>query len=189
MKAHLIRNMILPALLSFTALVILTLLLDWLLHRLQLVWVGRYLGIPGTLMIIASFRYSLAKRRKIKTKSLPRLLALHEWMAWLGSLMILVHAGIHFNSILGWLAVGAMLANIASGLTGKFLIKRSRERLQKANAMQAGPDGAPGSLTFWDSLTVDAVKQWRTVHFPIAFAFACLSLAHIVSIFLYWGWR
>jgi hypothetical protein len=34
---------------------------DYLLHRLDLVWVGRYLGIPGTLLIIASLVYSLAQ--------------------------------------------------------------------------------------------------------------------------------
>ena len=32
---------------------------DYLLHRLNLVWVGRYLGIPGTLLIIGSLYYSL----------------------------------------------------------------------------------------------------------------------------------
>ena len=53
-------------------------------------------------------------------------------MAWLGSLLVLVHAGIHFNAILGWLAVGAMLINVASGLTGKFLLERSRRRLEEA---------------------------------------------------------
>jgi hypothetical protein len=31
---------------------------------------------------------------------------LHERMAWPGSLLILVHAGIHFNAVLAWLAVG-----------------------------------------------------------------------------------
>ena len=47
-------------------------------------------------------------------------------MAWAGSLLVLVHAGIHFNAILGWLAVWAMLINVASGLTGKFLLQRAR---------------------------------------------------------------
>ena len=37
-------------------------------------------------------------------------------LAWLGSLLVLVHAGVHFNAILGWLAVGAMLINVGSGV-------------------------------------------------------------------------
>ncbi|WP_374425016.1 hypothetical protein [Chromobacterium sp.] len=189
MQAHLIRTVVLPFLIWFVGLALATLLSDWLLHRLDLVWVGRYLGIPGTLLIIGSFAYSLAKRRKISTRSLPRLLSYHEVLAWLGSLMVLVHAGVHFNAILGWLAVAAMLVNVASGLTGKFLIKRARERLRQADESPSGADDQPGSGHFWDSLTVDAVTQWRKVHFPIAFAFGFLALAHIISIFLFWGWR
>ena len=42
---------------------------------------------------------------------------------------------------------------------------------------------------YWDSLTFDAVKQWRVVHFPITLAFTVLALAHITAIFLFWGWR
>ena len=48
------RQHILP----FTALLGLlaaaTLAGDYFLHRLNLVWVGRYLGIPGTILIIGS---------------------------------------------------------------------------------------------------------------------------------------
>ena len=43
--------------------------------------------------------------------------------------------------------------------------------------------------TYWDSLTFDAVKQWRSVHFPVTLAFAVLALAHIVAVFLFWGWK
>jgi hypothetical protein len=64
-------------------------------------------------------------------------------MAWAGSLLVLVHAGIHFNSILAWLAVLAMLINVASGLTGKFLLERSRRRLDEARQRMRsfGPHG------------------------------------------------
>jgi hypothetical protein len=70
---------------------------------LNLVWVGRYLGIPGTILIIGSLVYSLRKRKYITTGSAKSLLHLHEIGAWLGSLMVLLHAGIHFNAILPWL--------------------------------------------------------------------------------------
>ena len=42
---------------------------------------------------------------------------------------------------------------------------------------------------YWDSLTFDVVKKWRVVHFPITLAFGVLALAHIVAIFLFWGWK
>ena len=40
-----------------------------------------------------------------------------------------------------------------------------------------------------DSLTLDLVKQWRVVHFPITIAFTGLALTHIVAICFFWGWR
>ena len=42
---------------------------------------------------------------------------------------------------------------------------------------------------YWDSLTFDAVKQWRAVHYPITLAFTVFAVAHVVSIFLFWGWK
>jgi hypothetical protein len=116
----------------------------------------------------------------------------HEWVAWIGSLLVLVHAGIHFNAILGWLATVAMLVNVGSGLTGKYLLARSRRRVEEVRETlrQRGRAAAEfDENSYWDSLTFDAVKQWRVVHFPISLAFAVLSLAHIISIFLFWGWK
>ena len=40
-----------------------------------------------------------------------------------------------------------------------------------------------------DSLTVDLVRQWRKIHLPISLAFAVLALAHIVAVFIFWGWK
>ena len=192
MKARLLLREVLPFTLSLAVLGGLTLLLDALLHYFSLVWVGRYLGIVGVLLIIGSFGYSLRKRQLIHVGQPLRLLRLHERMAWLGSLLVLVHAGIHFNALLGWLAVGAMLINVSSGLTGKFLLERSRKRLLAAREKmqrQGLSDADLEERLHVDTLTFDVVKQWRRVHFPIALAFAVLALAHIISIFLFWGWK
>jgi hypothetical protein len=192
MQAKLLTREILPFLLAFTALALVSLLIDALLHVFNAVWIGRYLGIPGTLLILGSFGYSLRKRKVIRSGNPVRLLRLHERMAWLGSLLVLVHAGIHFNAILGWLAVWAMLINVGSGLTGKFLLERSRRRLIEARKTlneQGLPTEELEERMYWDSLTFDVVKQWRVVHFPIALAFAVLATAHIIAIFLFWGWK
>lgn len=192
MKARLLLREVLPFTLSLAVLGGLTLLLDALLHYFSLVWVGRYLGIVGVLLIIGSFGYSLRKRQLIHVGQPLRLLRLHERMAWLGSLLVLVHAGIHFNALLGWLAVGAMLVNVGSGLTGKFLLERSRKRLLAAREKmqrQGLSDADLEEHLYVDTLTFDVVKQWRRVHFPISLAFAVLALAHIISIFLFWGWK
>jgi hypothetical protein len=192
LKARLFSREVLPFYLALGALAALTLLCDALLHYFNLVWIGRYLGIPGVLLILGSFGYSLRKRKLISAGKPVQLLRWHEGMAWAGSLLVLVHAGIHFNAILGWLAVLAMLVNVASGLTGKFLLDRSRRRLEEARQRMRQQGLTAAELedrTYWDSLTFDAVKQWRAVHFPITLAFGVLTLAHIVAVFLFWGWK
>jgi hypothetical protein len=191
-KPRLITREVIPFLVSFAALAGATLLLDAVLHVFNLVWIGRYLGIVGTLLILASFRYSLRKRKIITTGNPATLLRNHELMAWAGSLLILAHAGIHFNSILGWLAVGAMLINIGSGLAGKYLLARARKRMLEARESMArqGIQGeALEELVYLDTMTFDVVKQWREVHFPITLAFAVLALAHIIAVFMFWGWK
>ncbi len=192
MQARLLRREVLPFLLMMVALVMAALLIDAGLHFLNMVWIGRYLGIPGTLLILGSIAYSLRKRKLIKSGHPATLLRMHEWMAWLGSLLALVHAGIHFNAILGWLAVGAMLVNVGSGLTGKYLLDRSRRRLEETQNRMRQKGITPEDLEdriYWDSLTFDVVKKWRAVHFPITLAFAVLAVAHIVAVFLFWGWK
>ena len=166
MSARLLQREVLPFLLSLATLAIVALLFDGVLHILDKVWIGRYLGIPGTLLIIGSFGYSLRKRKLIQSGQPVKLLRLHERMAWGGSLLVLVHAGIHFNSILGWL-------------------EQARQRMQQRGLTPAELE----DRLYWDSLTFDAVKRWRAVHFPITLAFAVLALAHIVAIFLFWGWK
>lgn len=192
LKARLIRRELLPFAASFAVLAFAALGLDGLLHRLDLLWIGRWLGIPGTVLILASTIYSLRKRKLIRYGHPLVLLRLHERLAWLGSLLVLVHAGVHFHAILGWLAVWAMLINVGSGLTGKFLLDRSRRRLvdaQRRMRARGMSDAELEDQLYWDSLTFDAVRQWRVVHFPITLAFGVLASAHIVSILLFWGWR
>ena len=191
-RARLFTREVIPFFLQLALLGLAALATDALLHWLNAVWIGRYLGIAGVLLIIGSFGYSLRKRKLITIGKPATLLRLHEGMAWAGSLLILVHAGIHFNAILAWLAVWAMLVNIASGLTGKFLLQRARKRLEETTQRlraQGLSSAEREDRLYWDSLTFDAVKQWRTVHYPITLAFAVLALAHVVSIFLFWGWK
>lgn len=191
-RTSLLSREVIPFYLSLALLGGAALAIDAALHLASAVWVGRYLGIPGVVLILASSGYSMRKRKLIASGRPASLLRWHERLAWAGSLLILVHAGIHFNAILGWLAVWAMLVNIASGLTGKYLLGRARMRLEatRANLRAQGlSPQAQEEQTYWDSLTFDVVKAWRVVHLPITLAFAVLALGHIVSIFLFWGWK
>lgn len=186
------RKEVLPFIAMFAMLILAAIAGDALLHRFQLVWIGRYLGIPGTLLILASFAYSMRKRKMIEAGNPKMLLSLHEFMTWLGSVMVLVHAGVHFNAILPWLAIVGMLVNVVSGLTGKFLLDRSRRHMaaMKDSLLRRGmrEDDVERQL-FWNAAAVDAMKKWRVLHIPITLAFAVFALGHIVSIFLFWNWK
>jgi hypothetical protein len=190
--ASLWRRHILPFTLLVTLLGVATIIGDYLLHRLDLVWVGRYLGIPGTLLIIGSLIYSLRKRKVITAGNVRSWLGMHEIGTWLGSLMVLLHAGIHFNAILPWLATIAMGINVISGMVGKLLLGRSREHVQAQREhyqLRGLSKAEVEQAVFWESVTFDAMTKWRKVHIPIFIVFAMLSLGHIISIFLFWGWR
>ena len=185
------RQHVLPFTFLVGLLAVVTLAGDYLLHRLNLVWVGRYLGIPGTLLIIASLIYSLRKRKYIKAGNPKTLLTLHEFGTWIGASLVLIHAGIHFNAILPWLATVAMGVNAVSGMVGKLLLDRSRRHVQEQREHfqlrgMSRPDVE--QAMFWDAVTLDAMNKWRKVHIPIFIVFATLALGHIISIFLFWGW-
>jgi hypothetical protein len=191
MKSSLWREHVLPFTLLLGLLAAATLAGDYLLHRLNLVWVGRYLGIPGTLLIIGSLYYSARKRKWVISGNPKSLLKLHEFCAWLGSLMVLIHAGIHFNAILPWLATVAMGVNVISGMVGKMLLNQSRQHVQGERErfqLRGLSKTEVEQAVFWDSVALGAMAQWRKVHIPIFIVFAVLALGHIFSIFLFWGW-
>ncbi len=191
MTTSLWRQHILPFGLLLGLLAVATLAGDYLLHQLNLVWVGRYLGIPGTILIIISLIYSLRKRKVITAGNPKSLLTFHEFTAWLGSLLVLIHAGIHFNAILPWLATVAMSVNVVSGLVGKLLLDQSRRHVQGEREdllLRGFSRFEVEQALFWDAVTLDAMTKWRKVHIPIFIIFVILALGHIISIFLFWGW-
>jgi hypothetical protein len=176
----------------YILLIVLTIVLDLFLHRLGLFWVGRYLGICGTILLVLSFAYSLRKRKIINFGSPKELLNVHEYLSWAGVLMILVHAGWHFNAVLPWLAVLLMVAVVASGFTGKFLLREARDRLNARKQELQQTDRVSkeeiDKKLFLDSLTVDLMENWRHVHLPLTAIFAALATVHIVSILVLWKW-
>jgi hypothetical protein len=192
MERSLLRKEVIPFLKIFGSLLLATIITDAVLHQFGLVWIGRYLGIPGTILILLSFFYSMRKRKLISFGKPKTLLTLHETLTWMGALMILVHAGIHLYAILPWLALIAMLINVLSGLTGKYLLDRSRRFVAEKKAAQLEQGLSEEEIEknlFWDATTFELMKKWRAVHLPITLAFAVLGISHILSIFLFWQWK
>ena len=189
MKKSLFREEVFSSILLFGVLLIVTILVDLLLHTIKLVWIGRYLGYAGTFLIIASFAYSLRKRKIIQWGS-PRLfLIFHEYASWIGSLMVMVHAGIHFNAFLPWFATSACLVVVASGLTGKFLLRKAQAfvSLKRAAFLEQGTsDALIEEKIFWDAVALDVMGKWRTPHIQITVVFCSLAALHILTIFMLW---
>ncbi|MBL0310618.1 MAG: hypothetical protein IPP77_13390 [Bacteroidetes bacterium] len=188
MTRSIFSRYVLPFIQWFSLMIFIAIAADYFLHRMQIVSVGRYLGPIGTIVIIASFVYSLRKRKIIEYGSPKQLLIAHEYMAWGGSILILIHAGIHFNALLPWLAVLMLVIAVASGLVGKFLLKKSNETFrEKIGALVSSgisKEEAEKKL-FFDSITVDLMKKWRVVHLPITLLFGILALLHIITVIMF----
>jgi hypothetical protein len=192
MNRSLFRKEVAPFLILFGLLILLAILFDALLHQFDLIWIGRWLGIPGTLLILFSFAHSMRKRKIIQIGTPRGLLELHEKMTWAGALMILIHAGVHIYAPLPWFALLAMLVTVISGMTGKYLLRRSRQFLEEKRdhyrQQQLSAEEVEQHL-FHDAIAFDLMKQWRVVHIPITVAFATLGLTHILTTLLFWEWR
>jgi len=191
-ERSLVSKEILPFLGLFVGLVVATIISDYFLHQFDLIWIGRWLGIPGVLLILSSFLYSMRKRKVISFGKPATLLTLHETLTLIGALMIMVHAGIHVYAILPWLALIAMLINVISGMTGKILLNRSRRFIAGKKQVYADSglsDEEVDKRLYWDATAYDLMKKWRAVHLPITLAFAVLGMAHIISILLFWQWK
>lgn len=164
---------------------------DGLLHLAGRPDWGRYLGYWGAGLILVSFLYFARKRKKFTIGRPAVFLRMHETLALLGAAMVLVHGGIHFNGLLPWLALTAMLIAVASGLTGKFLLKRAKSILanEKKSLLAEGLSKKEvEEELYWDSLIVRAMQKWRSVHLPITITFGVLVLLHIASVMLFWRW-
>lgn len=192
MSFRLLLKRILPFAGMCLAFAVATVALDAALHAAGLTSVGRYLGIPGTLLILISLTYSLRKRGKISMGTPRSLLKVHEWVAWAGASLVLVHAGVHFEAVLPWIATAAMGINVLSGLTGKFLLASTREDIAaRRRALESAGVGEKDieDRLFSDFATMRIMNRWRTIHIPIFLTFAVTALGHIVSILLFWNWK
>jgi len=181
----------LPLILIYLALFASAAVLHFFLNTAGFKWLLRYLGIAGTLLILFSFIYSLRKRKIIPFGKPKFLLQFHEAMAWSGAVLILAHSGIDFEAVIPRAAVFAMLIVVASGLTGKYLLKNAREDIkskrEELKAKNLSGEEIEKEL-FSLSLLADKMQMWRSVHIPLTVIFAAFALLHIIITLLFWRW-
>ncbi|NTU68829.1 MAG: hypothetical protein HGB02_08125 [Chlorobiaceae bacterium] len=185
----------LPLSISYLLLIVASLSLDYLLHVAGLSWVGRYLGPLGTAFIIFSFGYSARKHKVVRNGTLKAFLRMHCNAGWVGTLMILVHSGVHFNALLPWAATGLMMVVTASGHVGQYLLRKFREEVTRKKKELGMTDSREPEeyLTdiqqIVDSLTVRALEQWRAIHMPLVSFLVVLTLFHMLSVAFFLNWR
>lgn len=184
-------NRTVSSILLFIALIAATILLDYLFHLFNLAYIGRYLGLAGTLLIMLSFQYSLKKWKIIQSGNAKRLLGYHEVLGWIGALFIMVHGGIHFNAIIPWVAAIAMIIVVASGLTGKYLLQEAKNGLSakrdELKLQGKGPLEIEREIEML-ALMVNTMKKWRKLHMPLTMLFFATALIHIIVTLLFWRW-
>ena len=81
-----------------------------------------------------------------------------------------------------------LLIAVASGLVGKFLLKRANDTLKDkiTELINSGMQRSDAEKKlFMDSIAVDMMKKWRVVHLPITIILGVLSLLHILSIIIF----
>jgi hypothetical protein len=152
---------------------------DRVLHQLGWQCVGKWAGPVGVGIILLGFAHSARRRTLIQRPSVRLLLSLHELFGWVGALLILVHAGVHFGALIPWLAVAMMLLVVASGFVGRTLLVRTRRTL-----LELERKGSETELLA--SLMVEAMKRWRSVHWPLTAVLAALVIVHVVAELLLW---
>lgn len=180
-----------PQIAGFGSMLLLVAAADLILHATGLSALGLYAGYLGSLLIVVSFAYSARKRKLVRWSSPRRLLTLHKAAAWLGPLLVLIHGGFHLNALLPWLALAAMVAAVASGLTGSYLLQRARAELSSKRKQLIAGGASPAQADqelYHESLAVDVMKRWRVVHMPITTVFAVLTLLHVASVLALWSW-
>lgn len=184
MKPRILQTQVLPSVLWFVMLFLVSRIVDQVLHSYGYSWIGKYLGIYGSVLISLSFLYSLRKKKIIEVGKIKTFLSIHEILAWAGGLMVLVHAGIHFHAVLPWLALAAMLIVILSGFTGAYLQKMAQQKITESRE-KLGQKGMESEkieeILYFDSLAVDYMKKWRKVHLTITSLFTSVTLFHIIS--------
>jgi hypothetical protein len=181
-----------PLAISYLLLISAAIAIDYLLHLLDMMWVGRYFGISGTAFLGSSFVYSMRKKKVITSGAMKLFLRIHCNFGWIGTLMILVHSGVHFNAVLPWAATTLMMIVTASGHVGQYLLRKVREevRLKKKLPDHASMnDDELEKHFYWDSLTISAMEEWRSVHMPLVSLLLALTLVHVFSLMFLWNWR
>jgi len=91
---------------------------------------GGALGVSGALLMLAPLVYPLIKRVKPIKAHVTRHVSMRIFLRWhvytglVGSLLVLLHTGQKFESVLGMALTALTLLVVSSGFVGRYLLRR-----------------------------------------------------------------
>ena len=121
-------------------LLMLVLWLGFLVHRSRTFpgsGLGHAIGIAGAVLMLVPLAYVFVKRiarlRKAVTKRVPMrtILAWHIYAGIVGPLLVLLHTGHHFESVLGIALTGFTILVVLSGYVGRYLMRNISSELRE----------------------------------------------------------
>lgn len=161
-----------PSMLGRAYLLLVTVLLGWLAWKVAhgkyytpRSGFGFYLGVAGTLMMLALLTYPLRKHLRWTHRwgALKHWFRLHMWLGILGPTLVLFHSTFHVRSPNAAVALFSMLIVVISGIIGRFVYTKihyglygSRATLEKVQKELLGrSDDAKSRLH-----CAHRVEQW-----------------------------
>ncbi|WP_455370964.1 hypothetical protein [Petrachloros mirabilis] len=131
---------------------------------------GFYLGVAGTLMMLALLTYPLRKRVRWMQRwgALKHWFRIHMWMGVLGPTLVLFHSTFHIRSTNAAVALFSMLFVVASGIVGRFVYTQihyglygRRASLEKLQEELFGHSDQIKSRTRFAPQVEERVKQFE----------------------------
>lgn len=150
-----------------------------------------FTGVFGTMLVILSFGYSMRKRKKvIVAGKMKGWLLSHEWLAVIGTVIIFIHTGNHFQALVPIITFLFMFTTFISGLVGKYVYSEAQSELigmktgfRKEGLSEAEIEERLTALT----IASKALAKWRNIHMPFVAILAVMVVYHAVSALYYGG--
>lgn len=127
--------------------------------------IGFYLGVSGSLTMVAMLTYPLRKRARFMQRWGP----LRHWFRWhmimgiVGPTMVLFHSTFHLRSLNATIALTSMLIVVTSGIIGRFIYTKihyglygHRATLEKLRQSVSDESGKMTALCH----RVPGIKEW-----------------------------
>ncbi len=141
--------------------------------------IGSLIGIVGSLLMLVPLAYVAIKRIKRLKKfvtakfSMRTLLAWHIYSGILGPILVLIHTGHKFESILGSLLTLMTIVVVVSGFVGRYLMRQLSQGIKEKKSKRSELEAAYAAKT--QTLSATAISSGRSVAGLSRFRFRLVS--------------